>query len=116
MRAAFVVNPQTAPYFNYYLRTAVRLSQSLGIELVPTLVEHTGEIERAIESFAVESKGGPIVPPDVSNITHRDLIIALAARYRLPAVYNNRVFVSGPTESTSSTCATRSLNVIEMDD
>jgi putative ABC transport system substrate-binding protein len=94
VRAAFVVNPQTASYYNYYLRTAVRLSQSLGIELVPTLVENAGEIERAIESFAVGSKGGLIVPPDISNVTRRDLIIALAARHRLPAVYNNRVFVA----------------------
>jgi putative tryptophan/tyrosine transport system substrate-binding protein len=93
MRAAFVINPKTAPYYNYYLRTAESLSQSVGIELVPTLAENTGEIERAIETFAVGSKGGLIIPPDISNVTRRDLIIALAARYRLPAVYNNRVFV-----------------------
>jgi len=94
MRAAFVVNPQTAPYYKYYLRTAESLSQSLGIELMPTLVGNAAEIERAIESFAVGSEGGLIVPPDISNVTHRDVIIALAARYRLPAVYNNRVFVT----------------------
>jgi len=80
MRAAFVVNPQTAPYYKYYLRTAESLSQSLGIELMPTLVGNAAEIERAIESFAVGSEGGLIVPPDISNVTHRDVIIALAAR------------------------------------
>lgn len=94
IRAAFVINPQTAPYYKYYLLTAETLSHSLGIELVPTLIENAGAIERAIESFAVESKGGLILPPDISNVTHRDLIIALAARHRLPAVYNNRVFVA----------------------
>ncbi len=94
VRAAFVVNPKTAPYYNYYLRTAESLSQSLGIELVPTLVENAAEIERAIESFAGVSKGGLILPPDISNVAHRNLIIALAARRRLPAVYNNRVFVT----------------------
>ncbi|MFZ2080068.1 MAG: ABC transporter substrate-binding protein [Xanthobacteraceae bacterium] len=93
MRAAFVINPQTAPYYKYYLLTAETLSHSLGIELVPTLVGNAAEIERAIEIFAVGSKGGLIIPPDISNVTRRDLIIALAARYRLPAVYNNRVFV-----------------------
>jgi len=93
MRAAFVVNPQTAPYYKYYLRTAEALSQSVGIELVPTLVKNAEETERAIEFFAAGSKGGLIVPPDISNVAHRDLIIALAARHRLPAVYNNRVFV-----------------------
>ena len=93
VRAAFVVNPQTAPYYKYYLRTAESLSQSLGIELVPTLVGSAAEIERAIETFAAGSKGGLIIPPDISNVTRRDLIIAFAAQYRLPAVYNNRVFV-----------------------
>jgi putative tryptophan/tyrosine transport system substrate-binding protein len=93
MRAAFVVNPQTAPYYKYYLRPAESLSQSLGIELVPTLVENAADIERAIESFTVGPKAGLIVPPDISNVARRDLIIALAARHRLPAVYNNRVFV-----------------------
>jgi putative ABC transport system substrate-binding protein len=94
VRAAFVVNPRTAPYYDYYLRTAVRLSQSLGVELVPAFVDNAGEIERAIESFALGSKGGLVVPPDISNVTHRDLIIALADRHRVPAVYNNRVFVA----------------------
>jgi putative ABC transport system substrate-binding protein len=89
-----VVNPRTAPYYDYYLRTAVRLSQSLGVELVPAFVDNAGEIERAIESFALGSKGGLVVPPDISNVTHRDLIIALADRHRVPAVYNNRVFVA----------------------
>jgi putative ABC transport system substrate-binding protein len=94
VRAAFVINPKTAPFYNYYLRTAESLSQSLGIELVPTLVENAAEIERAIESFAGVSNGGLILPPDVSNIVHRDLIIALAARHRLPAVYPYRFYVA----------------------
>jgi putative tryptophan/tyrosine transport system substrate-binding protein len=93
-RAAFLVNPKTAPYYNYYLRTAVALSQSLGIELVPTLVENAAEIQRAIESFASVSNGGLILPPDVSNIIHRQLITALASRHHLPAVYPYRSYVA----------------------
>jgi ABC-type uncharacterized transport system substrate-binding protein len=93
-RAAFVVNPKTAPYYNYYLRTAESLSQSLGIELVPTLIENATEIQRAIEAFASVPNGGLILPPDVSNIVHRHLIIALAARHGLPAVYPFRSYVS----------------------
>ena len=93
-RAAFVVNPKTAPFYNYYLSAAEPLSQSLGIELVPTLVENTSEIERAIELFARVPNGGLVLPPDVTTVTHRDLIIALAARHYLPAVYSARVFVT----------------------
>ena len=93
-RAALVINPKTAPYYNYYLRAAESLSPSLGIELVPSLVENAADIERAIESFAGGSNGGLIVPPDVTTIVHRDLIIALAAQYSLPAVYWLRLFVA----------------------
>jgi putative ABC transport system substrate-binding protein len=93
-RAAFVVNPKTAPYYSYYLRTAESLSQSLGIELVPTLFENATEIQRAVEAFASVSNGGLILPPDASNIAHRHLIIALAARHGLPAVYPYRSYVA----------------------
>jgi putative tryptophan/tyrosine transport system substrate-binding protein len=93
-RAAFVVNPKTAPFYNYYLRAAESLSPSLGIKLVPSLVENTADIERAIESFAGVSNGGLILPPHVTAVAHRDLIIALAARYSLPAVYPFRLFVA----------------------
>jgi putative ABC transport system substrate-binding protein len=52
-------------------------------------------IERAIAAFARGSDGGLIVPTSALAVTHRDLIIALAARHRLPAVYPLRLFVSG---------------------
>src|SRR5262245_61612396 len=51
-RVAFLINPKTAPFYNYYLRAAEPLSQTLGIELVPTFVENAVEIERSIELFA----------------------------------------------------------------
>jgi putative tryptophan/tyrosine transport system substrate-binding protein len=92
-RAAFVVNPKTAPFYNYYLRAAESLSPSLGIKLVPSLVENAADIERSIEAFAQTPNGGLLVTPDTNSIVHRDLIIALAARYSLPAVYYLRLFV-----------------------
>ena len=93
IRVAFMINPKTAPFYNYYLAAAEPLSQSLGIELVPTFVENPTEINRAIESFARVPNGGLLVPPDVTTFAHRDLIIALAARHSLPAVYSFRVLV-----------------------
>jgi putative ABC transport system substrate-binding protein len=94
LRAAFLVNPASASFYNYYLRAAEPLSRSLGIDLVPTLVANTAEIERAIEAFASAPNGGLVLPPDVTTVTHRDLIVALAARHRLPAVYSVRPFVT----------------------
>jgi putative tryptophan/tyrosine transport system substrate-binding protein len=92
-RVAFVINPKTAPFYNDYLRAAYSLSQSLGIELVPTLVETPTEINGAIESFARVPNGGLLLPPDITTFAHRDLIIALAARHSLPAVYSFRLIV-----------------------
>jgi putative ABC transport system substrate-binding protein len=93
-RAAFVVNPKTAPYYNYYLRAAESLTPSLGIKLVPSLVENAADIEPTIEAFARTPNGGLLLTPDTTTTVHRDLIIALAARYRLPAVYSFRAFVA----------------------
>jgi putative tryptophan/tyrosine transport system substrate-binding protein len=92
-RVAFVINPKTAPFYNYYLRAVEPLSQSLGIEIVPTFVENADEIERSIESFARVPNGGLLVPPDITTFAHGDLIIALAARHGLPAVYAFRSLV-----------------------
>ena len=93
-RAAFVVNPKTAPFYNYYLRAAESLSPSLGINLVPSLVESAADFKHTIEAFARTPNGGLLLPPDLNTIVHRDLIIALAAQYSLPAVYPYRFFVA----------------------
>jgi putative tryptophan/tyrosine transport system substrate-binding protein len=92
-RAAFVGNPKTSPY-DYYLHAAEALAPSLAIELVPTYVETAADIGRAIESFARVPNGGLVLLPDATLNLHRDLIIALAARHRLPAVYGTRIFVA----------------------
>ncbi len=94
-RAAFVVNPKTAPYYVYHLRAAEAAASSLGIELVFSPIGTTAaEIEGAIESFARVPNGGLVLLPDTNTRLHRDLVIALAARYRLPAVYSDRLFVA----------------------
>jgi putative ABC transport system substrate-binding protein len=87
-RAAFVVNPKTAPFYNYFLRAAESLSPSLGIKVVPSLVENAADIERTIGAFARTPNGGLLLAPDVSTQVHR------AARYSLPAVYWERLFVA----------------------
>jgi putative tryptophan/tyrosine transport system substrate-binding protein len=62
---------------------------------VPTPIENAdADIERAIEAFAAVPNGGLLVTPDPTATAHRDLIIALAARHRLPVVYPFRQFVS----------------------
>jgi putative tryptophan/tyrosine transport system substrate-binding protein len=92
-RAALVGNPKTTP-FHYFQRAAEPAASSLAIELVPATIENSeADIERVIESFAATASGGLVVLPDTTTAIRRDLIIALAARNRLPAVYPERQFV-----------------------
>jgi putative tryptophan/tyrosine transport system substrate-binding protein len=66
---------------------------SFGVELTPINVRDAGEIERAVATFARSSNGGLIVTGSALTTFHRDLIVLLAARHRLPAVYPRRLFV-----------------------
>jgi putative tryptophan/tyrosine transport system substrate-binding protein len=65
---------------------------SLGVELSPIDVRDVGEIERTMTAFASERNGGLIVTASAQALIHRDLIIALATRYRLPNVYAFRYY------------------------
>ena len=65
---------------------------SLGVDLRVADVRDAGEIERAVTTFAQGSNGGLIVTGSPGALSHRTLIVALAARHRLPAVYSARVF------------------------
>jgi putative ABC transport system substrate-binding protein len=85
-RAAFVANPEINSY-QFYLRAAQAPTTALAIELVPRPVRNVTEITNVIEDFARVPDSGLIVPPDILTATHGELIIALAARHRLPAVY-----------------------------
>jgi putative ABC transport system substrate-binding protein len=71
------------------------VAPSFGVELSPIDVRDTSEIERAVAAFARSSNGGLIVPGGAQAIVYRDLIVALAARHRLPAVYPFRFVVAG---------------------
>jgi putative ABC transport system substrate-binding protein len=72
------------------------VAPSLGVELRPVDMRNAGEIERAITEFAAaSSNGGLIITGSTAATLHRELIIALAARHRLPAVYYARYYVTG---------------------
>ena len=71
------------------------VAPSLGVELRPVEARDAGEIERAITAFARSGNGGLIVLSGNASLAHRKLIITLAARERLPAIYSDRVFVAG---------------------
>jgi putative ABC transport system substrate-binding protein len=68
---------------------------SFGVELSPINVHDADEIERAVTAFARSGNGGMIVTTSASVLAHRDLIITLAARHKLPAVYYAPFWVTG---------------------
>jgi putative tryptophan/tyrosine transport system substrate-binding protein len=90
-RVAFIVNPDTLPlarYFNSIETTAPQF----GIEPVYRLVRDSPEIEDALAELGRQPNGGLIAAPDAFVVRHREQIIELALRYRLPAVYPYRYF------------------------
>jgi putative tryptophan/tyrosine transport system substrate-binding protein len=70
------------------------VAQSVGAELKPIELRDPNEIERTVTAFARSPNAGLIVVVSAASLIHRDLIITLAARHRLPAVYAYRVFVT----------------------
>ncbi len=92
-RAALVANPKTTAY-DYFVRTAEAAAPSFGIEVVPSPISSASDIERTFDSFAQVPNGGLLMVTDGTTIVHRDLVITLAARHRLPAVYGLRQFVT----------------------
>ena len=66
------------------IRTA---AQSLGVQVSPAGIRDAGEVERAIAALARSGNGGLIVTPNASGSVQRELIVALAAQYKLPAIY-----------------------------
>ena len=88
-RVALLGNPKTAVYYDYLLHAAEAAAPSLGIEVVPSRIENdAADIERAIAAVASMPNSAMVVLPESTTSVNSDLIITLAARNRLPAVYN----------------------------
>jgi putative tryptophan/tyrosine transport system substrate-binding protein len=71
------------------------VAPSLGVEVNAINVRDAGEIERAVAAFALSPNGGLVVTTSTTATVHHNLIIALAARHKLPAVYGDRFSVTG---------------------
>ena len=93
-RAAVLRDP-TIPQGICQFGAIQAVAPSLGVELRPIDVHDAREIERAVKTFALSANGGLIVTGSALTALHRGLIITLAARHKLPAVYWERFFVTG---------------------
>src|SRR6266446_8959987 len=90
-RVGFVFNPDAAPNVGFF-HAAEAAAPSLGIKLAALAVRDATDIEQDIAAFASEPDGGLIVAPHAVTLGNRNLIIELAVRYCLPAVYSDRYF------------------------
>jgi len=86
---AVMFNPDTAPQSKLFLSSIEAAAPGLGVQVVAAPVHDETEIARAIEAASSEPDGGLLFPTDTFTSVHTDLIVKLAARYRLPAIYSN---------------------------
>jgi putative ABC transport system substrate-binding protein len=87
-RVALLGNPKTAVYFDYLLNAAKAAAPSLGIEPIPAHIENDPlDIERVVDAIGKISNSAMVILPESTTTTNGDLIIALAARNHVPAVY-----------------------------
>jgi putative ABC transport system substrate-binding protein len=93
-RVAVLRDPALAAGIGQFAAIQALAPASLGVELTPIDVRDPGEIERAIGAFAREQNGGLIVTGSQSQLTHRNLIISLATRYRLPNIHAYRYYAA----------------------
>ena len=93
-RVAFIFNPKLAPGGgSFYTRLIEASAPNFAVVPTVTPVRDAAEIEHAIGEFVLEPNGGLVVLPDATTLVHRQLIVALAARYRVPAIYALRDIV-----------------------
>jgi putative ABC transport system substrate-binding protein len=91
-RTAVLFNPATAPFAGMMIRVIEETAPSLAVAVRAAPCRDDAEIEAMMAGLAREERGGLLVLPENFNIVHRDTIITLAARYRLPAIYPYRFF------------------------
>jgi putative tryptophan/tyrosine transport system substrate-binding protein len=92
VRVMFLFHPPTAPYAQRFFDPLKSAASSFGVEAIASPVHSPAEVETVTAAFAREPDSGLIVLPSGFMLEHRDLVIALAARHRLPAVYAFRFF------------------------
>jgi putative tryptophan/tyrosine transport system substrate-binding protein len=93
-RVAFVYNPQTGSYARSFFPYAETAAAAYAVNLIAVPVGSDKEVEGALETLTREPNGGLIVNGDDFTLAHRSQIFAVAARYGLPAIYSNRLYVN----------------------
>jgi len=93
-RIAFMFNPFGGSYAEKFVQAIAPIASSSGIDLKVSPTRNAADIDQALIAVSGEPRGGLIVSPDGFTTSNRGLIISLAARFRLPAIYPYRYFAA----------------------
>ena len=91
---AFIFNPVAGPYAEKFVQSIAPIASSSGIDLTISPTRDAAEVEQALLAISGKQNGGLVVSPDAFTLANRRLIVSLAARYHLPAIYAYRYFVA----------------------
>jgi putative ABC transport system substrate-binding protein len=94
VRVSLMFNPATDPYGPGFLRSLETAAPSFGVKPIGALIHDPAEIEGTMSMLGSGADGGLIVLPDAFTDVHREQIIALAARHRVPTIYGYRYFTT----------------------
>jgi len=95
LKRAAIIRDTTNPTGIAMFGIIQAMAPSLGIEVIPINLRDADELERSVAAFARVPNGGLVVTPSAPTLLHRNLIVTLAARYKLPAIYAERTFTAG---------------------
>jgi ABC-type uncharacterized transport system substrate-binding protein len=93
-RVAVVFNPELGPQIEFFVPVIEKVTRELSLEAIITRVNDEPELDRALAALAGEPHPGMIVPPGVYTPTFRRKIIEAMDRYRVPAIYWSRIYVT----------------------
>jgi putative tryptophan/tyrosine transport system substrate-binding protein len=91
-RVAVIFNPDTSPQSKFLLDSIEAAAPSLHVEAAGVPFRNVAELERAIQGMSGQANSGLIIPTDGFLQAHRQLVVELAARHRVPAIYHSRLF------------------------
>jgi putative ABC transport system substrate-binding protein len=93
-RVAIMLNPDTSPFNVAFSRSTEAAASKIAVEAAFAPVREIGQIEAVMTALRREPVGGLIVPTDTFTFSHSNLIVELAARWRIPAIYGERAYTS----------------------
>ena len=94
VKAAVLYEPTTAPYMPGILSSIVAAGPAFGVQVEDVQIRNIDELDRALASLGQQPNTGLIVPPASFTNTHSALLIALAAKYRIPTIYAFRNYIA----------------------